>query len=332
MKPERSSLFAGAIAAVLCLGATAEAADKTIRINYGHNGAFSSEIHTAAWVLRNYVNEHSDSMEVVLYPSSGLGQIVEVYEGMRLGAGASCQISGTAELNGFYDRIGVFDLPFLYKDYDHAHAVFDGEAGQTIANEFKDAIGIEIVAWMDSWGYRHVITSKAEVNSLGDLAGLKIRTLLSPIYVAALELMGANPTPMAYGEVYTAVQRGVLDGFEVTPSMVQAQHFYEVAKNITLTSHIFTPLVLACSSQEMARLSDEERAIFQAGAEFARDVQRALAPKREAASLAFLEEQGMAIRSIDMSPLLEKAPQMHDKFAADLGATDLLEKIRAAGQ
>ncbi len=324
----RSGVATAVSAALLVTGlATASASAKTIRINYGHRADFASEIHTAAWILQKYVNENSPTLEVVLYPNSGLGQIVEVYEAMRLGAGASCQISGTAELNGFYDRLGVFDLPFLYRDYEHANAVFDGPAGETIAKEVKDAIGIEIVAWMDSWGYRHVITVDEPVSSVADLAGLKIRTLLSPIYVAALELMGASPTPMAYGEVYTAAQRGVIDGLEVTPSMVQSQRFYEVTKYITLTSHIFTPLILACSAQEMESLTDEERAVFEAGARLARDVQRALAPKREAEALEFLKEQGMVISEIDMSELLTRAPEMHAKFAEEAGAADLLEII-----
>jgi TRAP-type transport system periplasmic protein len=319
-----------AFAALLATSGPGEAKD--FKISYGHRADFSSEIHTAGWILKNYVNESSKTLTVTLFPNSGLGQVVPVYEAMRLGSGASCQISGTAELNGFHQRLGVFDLPFLWKSYDHVHRVFDSPIGEAMAAEVEKAIGIRIVAWMDSWGYRNVITSKADVKAAGDLKGLKIRTLQSPVYVAALQILGANATPMAYGEVYTAMKTGVLDGFEVTASMVQSQKFYEVSKHVTLTQHLFSPLVLACSAQEWNKLTPEERAVFQDGANLARDVQRALAPLREAESFRFLEKQGMVVRNVDMSKLLEDAPKIQAELAAKLGGADLLKQIQELGK
>jgi TRAP-type transport system periplasmic protein len=309
---------------------TSHAAD--FKISFGPRADFASEIYNAGWIVKNYVNDNSKTLTVTLYPNSGLGDVVPVYEAMRLGSGASCQISGTAELNGFYKRLGVFDLPFLWKSYDHAHKVFDGPIGQKIADEVEKATGIKIIAFMDSWGYRNVATSKAEVKSVADLKGLKIRTLQSPVYVAALQLLGANATPMGYSEVYTAMKTGVLDGYEVTPSMIQAQRFYEVSKYVTLTHHLFSPIVLACSSQQWNSLTADEKKVFEDGAKLAADINRAMAPQREAQSIEFLKKQGMIIREVDMTKLLEEAPKTQREFAEKLGGKDLLEQIIEAGK
>lgn len=321
----------GMLAAIFTGSAGAShAAD--FKISFGPRADFASEIYTAGWILKNYVNDTSKTLTVTLYPNSGLGDVVPTYEAMRMGSGASCQISGTAELNGFYKRLGVFDLPFLWKSYDHAHKVFDGPIAQKMADELEKAVGIRIISFMDSWGYRNVATSKAEPKSVADLKGLKIRTLPSPVYVAALQLLGANATPMGYSEVYTAMKTGVLDGYEVTPSMIQAQRFYEVSKYVTLTHHLFSPVVLACSSQQWNSLTAEEKKVFEDGAKLAADINRAMAPLREAQSIEFLKKQGMIIREVDMTKLLEDAPKVQMEFAEKLGGKDILEQIIAAGK
>jgi tripartite ATP-independent transporter DctP family solute receptor len=319
---------ATSIAAAMVAGAiAAPASAKEFKISFGPRADFASEIYTAGWIVKNYVNDNSKTLKVTLYPNSGLGDVVPVYEAMRLGSGASCQISGTAELNGFYKRLGVFDLPFLWKSYEHANKVFDSPVAKEISDEFEKAVGIRIISFMDSWGYRNVATSKADVHSIADLKGLKIRTLQSPVYVAALKLLGANATPMGYSEVYTAMKTGVLDGYEVTPSMIQAQKFYEVSKYVVRTHHLFSPVVLACSSQQWNSLTAEEKKVFEEGAKLASDINRALAPVREAESVAFLKKQGMIIRDIDMTSLTNDIPKTQEEMAEKLGGADLLKKI-----
>ena len=315
------------ILAVLFVGGVASAAE--LKLSHSHQADMSSEIQTAAWVFKNWVNENSDTLKVKIYAANELGEERAVYEGIQLGGGASCVISGTTILNNFNKKIGVVDLPFLWKSYDHMHAAFDGPLGATMEKEL-DGIGLKVVGWLDSWGWRNVVTSKKPVKNAEDLKGLKIRTIQSPIYVAAVNAMGANATPMAFGEVYTGMETGVLDGFEHGSAVIRAMKFYEVSKYITKTEHLISPLVFACSKKEWDGWSDKDKEVVTYAAQLAEDVNRALAPQREAEAFEFLKDQGMEISSIDKTPFQQAAMGLQDELAKEMGAEDLLELIRKA--
>ncbi|MFC1542014.1 TRAP transporter substrate-binding protein [Candidatus Latescibacterota bacterium] len=302
---------------------------KVIKLSHCHQVDFSSELHMAAWIFQHWVNDHSPTLDVKIYAANALGQERDVYEGMQLGGGASCVVGGTAILDNFNKKIGVLDLPFLWRDYDHVHTVLDGEVGDILENEMEQQ-GFKILAWMDSWGYRNVVTSNREIKTPEDLSGLKIRTIQTPTYIEALNAMGANATPMAFGEIYTSLQTGVLDGFEHSASIIQASKFYEVSKYIAITKHLFGPVVFVFSKAEWDNLTDEEKRVVSEGAKMARDIERTLATIREEESFEYLIEQGMIIHEIDTSGFRKKSEEIQDKLSAELGATDLLELIRSA--
>lgn len=314
-----------------CGGGGPETSSRRTMIKFSHcqQADFSSELHTTAWIFKQWINEHSGKLRVKIYPSSALGQEREIYEGMQLGGGATCVVSGTAILNNFIKKIGVLDLPFLWRDYEHVHRVLDGEVGRQLAGELERR-GFTVLVWLDSWGYRNVVTASRDVRTPEQLRGLKIRTIETPIYIAALNAMGTNATPMAFGELYTSLQTGVLDGFEHNASTIVANKYYEVTKHIILTRHLFGPVVLVYSKADWDRLSGEEQEIVQAAANMTRDIERALAPVREAECLTQLQDHGMTITEIDTSAFRENAIELQDNLAAELGATDLLEKIRAS--
>jgi tripartite ATP-independent transporter DctP family solute receptor len=248
---------------------------------------------------------------------------------MQLGSGASATVSGTAILNNFDQRIGVVDLPYLFNDFDHVHRVLDGEVGQDLAAGLEKQ-GIVLLAWIDGWGFRNLITTQKPVSRPEHLKGLKIRTIPTPTYLAALRMMGANPTPMTYGEIYTGLQTGVIDGFEQAPAIVVAERFNEVAKHMTTTRHLFPAMVICYSKAHWDQLSAEDQAAIRRAAGIARDKGRALAALREAEALKTLQERGMTIHSIDTSEWTQAAIKVQDELAAERGATDLLKKIRAA--
>jgi tripartite ATP-independent transporter DctP family solute receptor len=331
MKKEKRLMFilmSFAVLSIFVFTSPTWAQKKLIKLSHSHQADFASEIHTAAWIFQKWIQDNSDTLEVKIYAANALGEERAVYEGIQLGSGASCVISGTAILNNFNQKIGVLDLPFLWKGYDHVHRVLDGKAGDILAKEL-DGAGLQVLAWMDSWGYRNVVTSKKEVKKPEDLKGLKIRTIQTPIYVAALNAMGANATPMAFGEVYTAMQTGVLDGYEHGAAVTKAQKFYEVAKYTALTRHLFGPLVFVYSKKEWDKLTDKERGVIMEGALMARDVQRGLAPIREAEAFDFLKTKGMVIHAIDTTTFAKNAVAIQDKIAGERKATDLLQTIRA---
>jgi len=324
-------LVSAIVSAALLACAPSVQAQKKVELKIAHSaqGDVSSELHMVGWIFANYLRDNSDSVSARVYPTSSLGDERSVYEGMQLGAGASCSISGTAILNNFSKRVGVIDLPFVWNDYDHMGRVLDGKVGDAIAADLEKS-GIKVLAWVTNWGSRNVVTANKAVNSPEDLKGLKIRTIQSPVYVETINSMGANATPMSFGEVYTAMQTGVLDGFEHGSAVVVSNKFYEVAKHIALTNHFLGPAVFACSMNEWNSLSDAQKKVVMDGAILARDINRSLAPIREKQAFDFLREKGMTITEVDTTQFREKAAALQDSIAANIGATDLLAEIRAA--
>ncbi|HWK72374.1 MAG TPA: TRAP transporter substrate-binding protein [Burkholderiaceae bacterium] len=318
----------GALALALSFPVQSQA-KREFKISHSAPGVPSSELHMAAWVFSHYVNEHSDTMSAKIYPANALGEERAVYEAMQLGAGASCAVTGTAILNNFSKRLGVIDLPFMWRDYDHMNATLNGPVGEALAKDLEGA-GFKVVAWMTNWGARNVVTSKKEVKTPDDLKGLKIRTIQSPVYIEALNAMGANATPMSFGEVYTSMQTGVLDGFEHGSAIVVTQKFYEVAKYIALTRHFLGPVAMVCSLNEWNQLSDKDKKVVEEAAKLASDVNWALAPRREKEAFDFLRANGMQISEIDTTVFRERAVAMQDQFAKERGAESLLKQIRSS--
>jgi TRAP-type transport system periplasmic protein len=322
-----TGLIAGLAIAMLAAGPALAQQKKQIRISHATAGDLVIDNHMSAWVIKNYINDFSDTLDAKVYPAGQLGDERAVVEGMQLGSGAAMMIGGTAIHNNFTKRLGVLDLPFLWRNYDHAHRVLDGKAGEILAAEHEKS-GIKILGWTDSWGYRNVVTAKKEIKSAEDLKGLKIRTIQTPTYVAALNAMGANATPMAFGEVYTALQTGVLDGFEHSAPIILGNKLYEVSKHLVLTQHLFGATIMVYSKREWDRLTDKERGVVQAAARLAQDVNRNLSEQRDREALTELKNRGMTITQIDLEPFRKAAVPLQDKIAGEIGASDLLQIIR----
>ena len=310
------------------LGATAVAQTrKQVKISHATAADVANDNHMVSWIIANYINSNSDTLEARIYPANALGEERAVVEGMQLGAGATIHIGGTAIHNNFNKRMGVLDLPFMWRNYDHAHKVLDGKVGQTLAAE-HEKLGLKVLGWQDSWGYRNVVTTKKEVKKPEDLKGLKIRTIQTPTYVAALNAMGASATPMAFGEVYTSLQTGVLDGFEHASAVIYTGKYYEVAKYITLTEHLFGPTVTVISKKEWDGYTDKEKQVVAAAAKLAQDVNRSLSVQRDAESMDKLKAKGMIVNPIDKTAFVKAAGPLQEQLAKTLGAEDLLVIIR----
>ena len=166
------------------------------------------------------------------------------------------------------------------------------------------------------------------MKTAADLKGLKIRTIQTPTYVAALNAMGAAATPMAFGEVYTGLQTGVLDGFEHSSAIIYSNKFYEVSKYIALTGHLFGGTITAYSKKEWDAYTDGERKVVAEAAKLGQDINRGLSVTRDQESMELLKGKGMVINKIDTSAFVQAAAPLQDDLAAKLGATDLLKIIR----
>jgi tripartite ATP-independent transporter DctP family solute receptor len=277
--------------------------------------------------FQDRANAAQSTVEIKVFPASQLGQTREVIEAMRLGSGAAGTTGGPAEYASFVRRLGVLGLPFLWKSYEHALAVLDGPVGKELDRDMEKA-GFKTLSWAVSWGYRNVITAKKEVKSAADLKGLKIRTIPTKVFVAAINSMGANATPMNFGEIYTSLQSGVLDGYEHTAATTISFKFNEVACCIALTKHLMDPTFLVFSAAEWKKLSGAEQAALQRAANQAATVVRAMAPQREGEALAQVKKLGMKVNEIDTAPLVKASLKAQEELAKEFGAEKLLEQIR----
>ena len=317
-----------ALALAVAVPAAAQApAKKLVRIHTAGPADLGVDNTMMAHQFMTYVNANSPTVEVRLFPNSQLGQSREVIEAMRLGSGASGTTGGPAEYASFVKRVGVLGLPFVWKSYEHALAVLDGPVGKELEADMEKQ-GFKVLGWAVSWGYRNVVTAKKEVKTAADLKGLKIRTIPTKVFVSAVNAMGANATPMNFGEIYTSLQSGVLDGYEHTAATTVSFKLNEVACCIAMTRHLMDPTVLVFSLAEWKKFSPAEQAVMQKGAQEAAALVRKMAPEKEAESLAAVKKLGMKVVDIDVGPLQKAAVTAQDDLAKDFGAEAMLAQIR----
>jgi TRAP-type transport system periplasmic protein len=301
----------------------------TIKFGFSSVADLENDNGATALIFKDYVESHSKTLTVEIKGASELGSDADVIQALQLGSGATMYIGGTATFNTFIAKVGVLDLPFLWNNYAHVAKALDGQVGTALKGDFETA-GFKVLGYGFSWGYRNVVTKGKAVTKPADLAGLKLRTIQSPIYVAAINAMGANATPMSFNEVYTALQTGVLDGFEHAASMVYSAKLYEVSDHLALTRHLFGPTAMVYSLAQWNQLTPEQQTVVQDGANFALTIARAMAPGREQEALQKLVGVGMTITEVDTSSFKAVAQPLQDELAANIEATDLLAAIRAA--
>jgi tripartite ATP-independent transporter DctP family solute receptor len=288
----------------------------------------TTALHVFAHTFRKLVEAATEgAVAIRVFPSGTLGQEREVVQQVQEGL-VDFMVSGTAIWGSVAPKLQVFDFPFMWRDWAHVHSIVDGTVGHEAADYLERTVRMRPFAWGDSFGFRQVITRSRDISETSQLAGLKIRTIQSPIYVKAVELMGASPTPMAFGEVYTSLQTGVIDGYEHDASTTLQQRFYEIAGYMARTRHIAGVLGLWTSTATLARLPADLRAALEAAAREAARQQRAMGPQEDSAAMAQLSKNGMKIRDVDGHALLPAAEQLWEREAKALGITRWLEAIR----
>ena len=287
----------------------------------------ATALHVFGDTFRQIAEERTGgAVTIRVFPSGTLGQEREVVQQVQEGL-VDFMVSGTAIWGSVAPKLQVFDFPFMWRDWAHVHRIVDGPIGREAADYLERSVRMRPFAWGDSFGFRQVITRSRDVSETSQLAGLKIRTIQSHIYVKAVELMGASPTPMAFGEVYTSLQTGVIDGYEHDASTTLQQRFYEIAGFMARTKHIAGVLGLWASTATLQRLPADLRATLESAALEAAVRQRAMGPQEDTAATAQLAKNGMKIREIDASALRLPAERLWTSEARALGITSWLGAI-----
>jgi len=233
-----------------------------------------------------------------------------------------------APFNGLIPETAIMSLPYLFRDVDHLHAVLDSEIGQEILDLFE-AQGLIALAFYDP-GARSFYNRVKPINSIEDLKGMKFRVIQSDVFVDMVTALGANATPMPYGEVYSAMETGVIDGAENNFPSYESSGHYEVAKYYTLDEHMMVPEVLVMSKTAFDKLTPEDQEIVRQAAKDSVPFNREKWAEREAASEAKVREAGVEIiEDIDKAPFIAAMGPVYEKYATTPELKSLVERIQA---
>jgi tripartite ATP-independent transporter DctP family solute receptor len=262
----------------------------------------------------------------ITYHSAQLGEQDFAIEQMQFG-GIDFAVFNLTPLNNIVPATQVTTLPYVFRSIEHMHAAMDGEIGAEIGEAMAD-VNMVALAWYDS-GARSFYASRP-LNSLADMAGLKIRVQNSDLNVAMVEALGANATPIPFGEVYTSIQTGVVDGAENNwPSYESTNHF-EVAPYFIQDEHTIVPEVFAIALTTWERLSAEDQQIVRQAAIESAKLQRELWAARETTSEERVRAAGSVIVTLeDKSEFIDAMAPVYDRFATDPVIADLLARIQA---
>lgn len=270
--------------------------------------------------------ETNGSIKIEVFPDGQLGGDRVVFEGLKMNSIQGTTMS-TGPIAGFIPEYTVFDLPYLFKDEETAYKVLDGDLGKEMLAKLESQGIVGFNYWEN--GFRQLTNNKKEVKSVDDIKGLKIRTLENEMHIDYWKELGANPTPMAYTELFTALEQGIVDGQENPAGNVTTGNLFEVQNYLTKTNHVYNASVFMISQKFMDTLTNEEKEIVQKAADEARDYQRELNKKESEEAYALLEEKGMTVTDLSEKALAEfevKAKPVYGKYTDVIGA-DLMDRI-----
>ena len=259
------------------------------------------------------------------YPAGALGGEREMVEGAQIGT-VDIVITSSGPVGNFVPDTLITDIPFLLKSYKHAHAVLDGPIGQDILAKFP-AKGLIALAWGEN-GFRNLTNSVRSVKGPADAKGLKIRTMENPVHMAAFKEIGVLPTPMAFPELFTALQQGTVDGQENPIGVILSSKFSEVQKYLSITNHVYSPALILLSPTVWSGLNDKEKDAFKQAAHAGAEAMRARAEADAETGVDKLRKAGMVVTTdVDRAAFEKDMQPLMAGYAKRFGQ-DKLDAIR----
>ena len=257
--------------------------------------------------------------------NGSLGGERESVEAVQLGTQA-LTFTSTGPVPNFVPEVKILDVPFLFRDKAHARAVLDGPIGDELLKKF-DSHGLKALAWGEN-GFRHMTNNKREIKEPEDLKGLKMRTMENPVHIAAYKGLGIVTTPMAFPEVFTALQQGTVDGQENPLSVIMASKFDQVQKYLSLTGHVYSPCVFLMNKADFDKLSADDKKAFIEAAKAGVKANRARVDDDDAKGVAELRAKGMDVtENVDKPAFVAKLAPVNAQFEKQFGKENI-ERIR----
>ncbi|WP_099092776.1 TRAP transporter substrate-binding protein [Bacillus weihaiensis] len=296
-------------------GGSSESAE-AVSLRLAHNQPEDHPVHTSLMELSTLTEENSDgNVKIELFPNGQLGQERDVIELVKSGTLDMAKVSASA-LEAFDSNYAIFSLPYVFQSKEHYYEVMDNsEAVQEIFQGTKDD-GFVGIGWYDA-GQRSIYTADKKVESPADMNGMKIRVQESPTSISMIEAMGGAPTPMSYGEVYTSLQQGVIDGAENNETALTNSKHGEVAKAYTYTEHQYVPDVLIVSTKMWDKLSEDQQKAIQDAASASTESHKDVWESAIEESIKASEEMGVTFYTIDKQSFIDAATPLHDTFKAE---------------
>jgi tripartite ATP-independent transporter DctP family solute receptor len=266
-------------------------------------------------------------IEVQLFPNRQLGDEKPMLEGMRLGT-VDAGIITNAVVAQIEPAFQVNDLPFLFENEAQAQRVLDGPVGQKLAAKLEQK-GVKLLGYMEG-GFRNMINNVRPVEKPDDVKGVKYRVMQNPVFIGLFSSLGGNAIPMAWGETFTAVQQGTIDGLEIPLAVIEQSKYAEVTKYLSLTNHTYSAINLLMAKRAFDRLPDDlKKAVVDASAE-ATKAQRVSSAAFAKEVVAKLEKAGMKVNRVtDFKPFRESVQSVYEQFKPTIGP-DLLQEALAA--
>lgn len=322
----RKTIVAVLFSSVMALSATSASAEKLI-LKFGHVGNPGSLFEASVnEFVKNANARLGDRAEVQAFGSSQLGKDKELLQKLKLGQVDFALPSSV--MSSVADEFGVFEMPYIIKSRDHMKAV-QAEIGDSVFNAAAEANGYKILSYFEN-GFRHITNNTRPVNTPEDLEGIKLRTPNGEWRVKMFKLYGANPTPMAFSDVFTALKTGVIDGQENPYAQIWSAKFQEVQKYLSITGHVYTPAYVLTSAKHFAKLPEDVQSDLMAAAAESQDAVYEMAAQLETELLENLKNGGVEVNEADKDAFIAASKPIYDEFADSVkGGADLINTVQS---
>ncbi len=322
----KKSFLSLVLGAALIAGVSPLHAEKLV-LKFGHVGNPGSLFEASVnEFVKNANARLGDKAEVQAFGSSQLGKDKELLQKLKLG-----QITfslPSSVMSSVADEFGVFEMPYIIQSRDHMKAV-RAEIGESVLNAAAESKGYKILGYFEN-GFRHITNNTRPINKPADLEGIKLRTPKGEWRVKMFQLYGANPTPMAFSEVFTALKTDVIDGQENPYAQIWSAKFQEVQKYLSITGHVYTPAYVLVSAKHFAKLPEDVQSALIAAAEESQDAVYEMAANLETELLQNLKDGGITVNEADKAAFVEASKPVYEEFASTVkGGAELISTVQS---
>ncbi|MEK5270131.1 DctP family TRAP transporter solute-binding subunit [Aeribacillus sp. FSL K6-8394] len=304
-------------------GSSGKSSEQPLVLKFGHVLAPDHPYQLGAEKFKEIVESNApEPISVEIYHSAQLGSERDLTEGLQLGTIDLAIAPGT--IANFEPAMKILDLPYIFRDKEHAYKVLDGEIGDQLASGLPEK-NLRLLAYWEN-GFRHITNNIRPIYTPDDLEGIKIRVPENPTYVDTFNNWNANVNTMAFGELFTALQQKTVDGQENPLALIYTSKFYEAQKYLSLSGHFYGPAQLLISEITWNKLSPEMQEVVKKAAEEARDYQRQIVSEKEEEYLQKLKDEGMEVNEVDSEAFIESVKPVWEKYRGEFG--DLIDQIQ----